>query len=328
LYEGRDFILEIQKKYIQHLFCEYLWEAAMNLRKLDLNLLVVFDAIFTEKNITRAGMKIGLSQPAMSNALSRLKGHLKDELFLRGPDGLRPTPRAIELAGPIHALLIDLETVLDPIVFDPAVAIRSFTLAAVDYFSVVVAPRLARYLAEHAPHITVRLLPSVGQSRELLDRGEIDVAVAAFGTVEDRFGHATLVQDTYSCMVSIDHPQAKKLNSLQKYAAARHLLVSPRGDARGFVDDELARKGLTRVVAMTINHFSAAPKIIEGSDLVLTAPTKLIEGFSSRKTHVFPCPVDAPSAFRRLDMLWHERLARHPAHQWFRKTLIDIASKV
>jgi DNA-binding transcriptional LysR family regulator len=298
----------------------------MNLRSLDLNLLVVFDAVFAEKNITRAGLKIGLSQPAVSNALTRLRGHLKDELFLRGPDALRPTPRAIELAGPIHAMLTDLQQVLDPAVFDPATASRAFTIAAVDYFTVVIAPKLAIHLAAHAPNIDIRIVPTAGRATELLDQAEIDLATASFSDPPERFGKATLVEDTYSCMVAAGHPLVEGKLTLSRYAAARHLLVTPRGDARGFVDDKLAEKGLTRRVAMTVNHFSAAPGIVEGSDLVLTAPTKIIERYLTERTMMLPAPVDAPAAFRRLDMLWHERLSRHPAHAWFRKTLLEMAS--
>jgi DNA-binding transcriptional LysR family regulator len=298
----------------------------MNLRSLDLNLLVVFDAIFTEKNITRAGTRIGLSQPAVSNALTRLRGHLKDELFLRGPDGLRPTPRAVELAGPIHAMLVDLERVLDPQAFDPAVALRTFTVAAVDYFTVVVAPRLAAHLARHAPGVDIRIVPTAGQAMELLDRGEIDLAAAAFGDVPERFGHLTIVEDEYACMVAANHPMAEKPPTLRAYAAARHVLVSPRGDLNGFVDDELAKRGLTRHVVMAINHFAAAPNLVARTDLVVTAPRKVLEAYASERTVIFPAPVEAPRAFRRLDMLWHERLARHPAHQWFRSTIREIAA--
>lgn len=298
----------------------------MNLRSLDLNLLVVFDAIFTEKNITRAGVRIGLSQPAVSNALTRLRGHLKDELFLRGTDALRATPRAIEIAGPIHAMLTDLQNVLDPAVFDHRTATRAFTIAAVDYFTVVVAPKLAVHLGRHAPGIDVRIVPTAGRAMELLDQAEIDLATASFSDPPERFGCATLVEDSYSCMLAKGHPLADGKMTLPRYAASRHVLVTPRGDARGFVDDKLAEKGLTRRVAMTVNHFSAAPGIVEGSDLVLTAPTKIIERYLTERTVMLSAPVEAPSVFRRLDMIWHERLARHSAHAWFRETLRQVAA--
>lgn len=298
----------------------------MNLRSLDLNLLVVFDAVFAEKNITRAGLRIGLSQPAVSNALTRLRGVLKDELFLRGSDGLRPTPRAIELAGPIRSMLTDLQNVLDSPAFDPRTATHVFTIAAVDYFTVVVAPLLATHLAEHAPGIDLRITPTAGRALELLDRGEIDIAAASFADPPERFGRATLVEDTYVCLVAAGHPLTQGKLTLARYAAARHILVTPRGDTRGFVDDKLAEKGLSRRIAMTVNHFSAAPGIVEGSDLVLTAPTKFIERFLTKRTVMFPAPVEAPNIFRRLDMIWRERMGRHPAHAWFRETLRQVAT--
>ena len=120
----------------------------MNLRSLDLNLLVVFDAVFKERNITKAGVKIGLSQSSVSNALTRLRGHLNDELFLRGSGSMKPTPRAMELADPIRATLASLERILDSKKFDPNLENRVFTIAAVDYFSVIIAPKLAQYMGK------------------------------------------------------------------------------------------------------------------------------------------------------------------------------------
>lgn len=161
---------------------------------------------------------------------------------------------------------------------------------------------------------------------ELLDQAEIDLATASFSDPPERFGCATLVEDSYSCMLAKGHPLADGKMTLPRYAASRHVLVTPRGDARGFVDDKLAEKGLTRRVAMTVNHFSAAPGIVEGSDLVLTAPTKIIERYLTERTVMLSAPVEAPSVFRRLDMIWHERLARHSAHAWFRETLRQVAA--
>jgi DNA-binding transcriptional LysR family regulator len=298
----------------------------MNLRALDLNLLVVFDAVFLEKNITRAGLRVGLSQPAVSNALTRLRGHMKDELFLRGPEGLRPTPRALELAPAIRAILSELERVLDPQAFDPATAMRSFTVAAVDYFSVVIAPALLGILTREAPGIRLQIMPSVGRTFEALDHGEIDFGAASFGDAPDRFGYHRLIEDSYSCVVRRGHPLAGELD-LRRYAQAAHLLVSPRGDARGFADDELAKAGLTRHVALVINHFAAAPSIVAQSDLVLTAPTLILKRLLTDRLVLLPSPVAAPMAFRHLDLIWHDRLVRHPAHLWFRDAIIRAGSE-
>jgi DNA-binding transcriptional LysR family regulator len=299
----------------------------MNLRALDLNLLVVFDAIFREGNVTRAADKVGLSQPAASNALTRLRGHLKDELFLRGPDGLRPTPRALELAPRIRAIMAELEQVLDAPTFDPATTTRSFTIAAVDYFTVVVGPALLAILDREAPGIRIVIVPAVGRSYEALDHGEIDFAAAAFSDAPERFGHAALVEDSYSCMVRADHALANAPVTLARYSAARHLLMSPRGDPRGFVDEGLARSGLTRQVAMVINHFAAGPPIVAASDLVFTAPTQVLRRLCHPGLALIECPVPAPMAFRRLDMIWHDRLGRSPAHDWMRGAIMRAAAQ-
>jgi DNA-binding transcriptional LysR family regulator len=298
----------------------------MNLRALDLNLLVVFDAVFREGNVTRAADKVGLSQPAASNALTRLRGHVKDDLFLRGPKGLRPTPRALDLAPRIRAILSELELVLDPPMFEASASTRTFTIAAVDYFTVVVAPVLLSILDREAPCVRVVVVPSIGRSQEALDHGEIDFAASAFGDAPERFGHLNLIEDSYSCLVRADHSLATGQLTLARYAAARHLLVSPRGDPRGFVDDALAKSGLTRHVAMVINHFAAAPPIVAASDLVLTAPTLVLMRLLRPGLALIDSPVVAPLAFRRLDLIWHGRLGRSPAHDWMRGALVRAAA--
>lgn len=293
----------------------------MNLRSLDLNLLTVFDAVYAERNVTRAAKRVGLSQPAVSNALSRLRGHLKDELFLRGPEGLRPTPRAMELADPIRSILVELERVLNPVAFDPATSSRTFRIAAVDYFTVVIAPSLLKIVTVEAPGVRVQIVPSVGHSFEALDRGEIDFASAAFGDPPERFGHVPLIEDSYSCLVRKEHRLTSHRLTLKRYAAASHILMSPSGDARGFVDDSLMEFGLTRHVAMVVSHFAAAPPIVAESDLILTAPTRVLRRLLNDRLRILKSPVQTPPAFRCLDLIWHDRLARHPALDWFRAAI-------
>jgi len=297
----------------------------MNLRSLDLNLLVVFDAVFKERNITKAGAKIGLSQSSVSNALTRLRGHLNDELFLRGSGTMRPTPRAMELAEPIHATLTSLESILDPKKFDPKIEKRVFTIAAVDYFSLIIAPKLAQYLSQNAPGIGVNILSASLDVQALLDAGEADFASAPYTDLPDRFDSALLLEDTYVCVIRADHPLAGANPTIEQYAASQHLHVNSKGDSYGFVDDALARQGLSRNIAMTVNGFSVAPAIIDQSDLILTAPRKIIQNYASATNYIFPCPVEAPTSSRRLNLMWHKRLAVHPSHLWFRETVQKIS---
>jgi DNA-binding transcriptional LysR family regulator len=153
----------------------------MNLRRLDLNLLVIFDALMTERKVTRVAKCVSLSQPAVSNALSRLRHYFKDELFVRGPEGMLPTPRAMELAPQVHAALNSLEQALDPRAFDPASAVRSFTIDTNDYMVSVVMPPLMRRLATIAPAIDVRVLPAAGKAYERLDARDADFALGTYG---------------------------------------------------------------------------------------------------------------------------------------------------
>lgn len=294
----------------------------MNLRSLDLNLLVVFDAIYQEGSVTRAAQKVFLSQSATSNALARLRGHLKDELFLRGPEGLRPTPRAMELAPRLRAILTELKQVLEPQDFDPATDQRSVTIAAVDYFSVVVAPALMSLLAREAPGIRVQIVPLEGRWMEALDQGDVDFATPTFlDAIAPRFGQTRLIEDSYACLARKGNPLADSGPDLQRYAQASHLLVSPRGDPWGFVDDELAKVGLTRNISLVINHFTATPPIIAQTDLILTAPALFVQRMKTAQHVMFDCPVVAPVEFRCLGLVWHERLSSHPAQGWLRHAI-------
>lgn len=300
----------------------------MNLRSLDLNLLVVFDAVFKERNITKAGAKIGLSQSSVSNALTRLRGHLNDELFLRGPRTMLPTPRAFELAESIHATLAALEMSLDPKEFDPSNEARTFTIAAVDYFSVVIAPKLARYLQKNAPGIDIRILSAALDFKELLDRGEADFAAGVFEDIPDRFATQILLEDTFACVVRAGHPLAGAAPTVEQYVASHHLMISANGRSRGFIDNDLEKLGMKRRIAMTISSFSLAPAILESSDLVLTAPLKVIQSYNTTMYCVFPCPVILPTKSRHLDLIWHQRLSVHPAQNWFRKAIKEIAAEI
>jgi len=297
----------------------------MNLRSLDLNLLVIFDAIYREGNVTRAATKVGLSQPATSGALARLRGHLDDELFLRGADGLRPTARATELASLLPGILTQLERALEPQVFDPASSKLILKIASLDYFLVVVAPELLRLLAKEAPGIRIHFTPVAGQPFGLLDSGEVDFAFSTLFDVDDRFGKKLLLKDTYSCLVRKGHPLLQKKMSQLSYAQSTHILVSPSGNARGFVDEELAKAGLTREIGLVANHFSVAPPIVANSDLVLTAPTLALKRLKTDDHELLECPVHAPAPYNCLELIWHKRLSQHPANVWLQSAIARAA---
>lgn len=301
----------------------------MNLSGIDLNLLLVFDAVMQERHVTRAGNKVGMSQPAMSNALNRLRHHLKDELFVRGPEGMRPTPRALELSAPIRSALQDLDQALNPAKFDPATASKTFAIGTNDYFAATLMPRVVTAMEREAPGINIKLVPSAGRTFELLDAQEIDFGISAFGDVPARFGATVLIDDTYVLLMRKGHPLSRGKLTLAKYAAARHMLMSPRGDATGFVDQALAKQGLTRQVAITINSFSSAPGLLAATDLVFMAPKRVADTFAplydlaTRKA-----PIEGPREYSTATIVWHSRLASHAAHVWFREIIRAIAEDV
>lgn len=303
----------------------------MNIAGLDLNLLLVFDTVMNERNITRAGFKIGMSQPAVSNALNRLRHTLKDDLFLRGADGMRPTARAIELATPIRSALMEIESALNPTAFHPATAERTFTLATTDYAALTWMPYIATYLSEEARGVNLHTIPIEGRLYEKLDTQEADFGFTALEAISipDRFGSMALGQEEFICMMRPDHPLAKYEEiPLEEYAAARHLLVTPRGDARGFVDDALEKQGLKRRIVMTLNQFAAAPMAVLSSDMVLTAPSRIAEKcVQFFDIHIVKSPIQAPPEIGGM-LIWHNRLSNHPAHSWFREQIVRACEEM
>ncbi|WP_306251737.1 LysR family transcriptional regulator [Parvularcula sp. IMCC14364] len=291
---------------------------------MDLNLLLVFDAVMRERNVTRAADTIGLSQPAVSNALSRLRHHLKDELFLRSPEGMKATPRALELAEPVRTALHNLEEVLDPPQFDPATSDRSFKLAAVDYATSVILPRIVDQLTERAPGINLRMLPP-DEALEALDSHNADFALIPMPNPPERFEFETLGGETFVLLMRAGHPLASGKLTLERFVSYPHLLVSVRGEATGFVDDALKEHGLTRRVAMTVPQFSMTPQILAATDMVLTVPKGLADTYGPAYNLVQrPALVTGPAQFGTLQLIWHRRLASHPAYHWFRQTFLEL----
>lgn len=300
----------------------------MNLAELDLKALLVFDAVMTERSTTKAGYRLAMSQPAVSSALKRLRHALKDELFIRGSDGMRPTPRSLELAAPIRQALTQLSEALEPVEFIPATASRTFTFAMADHAASLILPALAERLEKLAPYIDIRVKPNTNlNASELLDSGEIDLAIGLFPNPPERLQAAALIEDEYVCAMRRNHPLARQPLDLKTYLSAKHLLVSLSGEPTGFVDVLLESQGLRRRIAMTVNQFSVVPAILRRSNLVITVVRRAITLSPYAKDLVMqPVPLAIqPSA---LSLLWHRRLSEHPAHAWMRSTLFDICSEV
>jgi DNA-binding transcriptional LysR family regulator len=301
----------------------------MDLAGIDLNLLVVFDALMAERHVTRAGERIGLSQPAVSASLKRLRHLLKDDLFIRRSDEMQPTRRAQELAVPLRQALIQIQVALEPQVFEPSTTQRTFKLATNDFAASVLLPSLGARLSVEAPGINLRLIyvdDLLGM--KLLDEDTIDLAIAPFKHPEPQFERQHLLEpSSFLCVMRKGHPLVGQPLTLETFAATPQLMISRTGDASGFVDEILAEVGLKRRVGFTVPIFLLAPIILTQTDYIAVLPRQLVKMFQ-QMTELVAYEPPFPQPRFPLAMLWHQRLSKDPGHLWLRNTLAEIASAI
>lgn len=315
------------------------------LARLDLNVLVAFDALARERNVTRAAERVGITQSAMSHALRRLRALFGDPLLVRGTGGMVLTARAEGLVVPLRSGLVSVDRALHRAPsFDASTARRSFRLVTPDLFDLLAIPPLLERLRRQAPGVDLAIVAPEGQQvARALETGELDVAVAARVEGFERSGpdasglvRRVLFHDGFSCFCRADHAALGALRrgraergsralSLEGYAAASHVLVSASGQGPGFVDELFARDGLRRRVTLRLPSFFSALAIVERSDLILTAPTslRLLLGPGSRVTCVSaPLPLPAHA----VQMIWHERFTTDPGHTFLRALLLEVGT--
>jgi DNA-binding transcriptional LysR family regulator len=308
-----------------HSFHGYMF--AMNWGMFDLNLLIVFDAVMQERSVTRAGSRIGLSQPAMSHALNRLRHMLKDDLFVRTPQGMVPTPRAEILAQPLRNALSEMQLALEPAAFDPAASDRRFTLAVNNYTAVVLTPPLVAAVSAAAPAVYLDLRPSgTLDIVDRLDRGDLDLALGSMESPGERFATATLLEDTFVMVMRRGHPANRGNLSAKAFAALPHLEISSSREDTSFIDTWLAERGLARRIALRVPYLSAAPILVQ-SDLVATLSRRIAQEFV-RNHPLEHRKLPHESTRVRTVMLWHRRLDRHPAHRWLRDAILSTAKSL
>jgi DNA-binding transcriptional LysR family regulator len=298
----------------------------MDIRAVDLNLLKAFDALMAERAVTRAAARIGLSQPAMSHALSRLRSLFADELFVRTATRMEPTARAREIAPLVAAAIEHVEAALRlGAGFDPATSAATFTAGMAEYAEIALVGKLVRAFAQSAPGATLRLLPASGIGiAEQLDRGIIDVAVAHVGNLPAHIDAAVLLRDPFVVIAREGHPVASRPLSLETYAAQNHVLVSPRGTTTGALDRILVDFGLKRRIALLVATYLAVPAALAASDLVATVPRRVAAQIAATAAiAITPLPIDFAMT---VSMAWHRRAAGDPAQSWFRALLTDAAA--
>jgi DNA-binding transcriptional LysR family regulator len=301
-------------------------KTAPKLGAIDLNLLVVFDAIMRDRSVTRAGQRLGLSQPAMSHALTRVRHVLKDELFIRSPNGMMPTPRAEELATPIRSALEGLQQSLEPVQFEPSKSAASFWIAVDNYAAIVLVAPIAAHIARIAPGVTLDFRPSGTLNvPELLDRSELHLAIGLSGVQGERFSSRRLLQDQFVVVHRKGHPAAKAQEfSPEKLAALPQLEISSAKFGTDFAGSGPARPKPALEPAMRAPFLSAA-QILATSDLISVLPLNVAKNMTTSHPLVFhrlsrsPKPIEAT-------MIWLRRLDSQPAHAWLRGVITRVTN--
>ena len=309
----------------------------LNFRSLDLNLLRVFDEVMAERSLTKAAHKLSITQPAVSNAMRRLREVVRDELLVRSGQGVEPTPRALALWPSVRDALALLQESLAPGNFEPATATSTFVLAMADATAATLVPPLVQIIEREAPGISVRVLPlTTRDPRRLLDEESADMAVGYFPaaladlTARAQAGGAVaydsrrLYDGEYMCVMRQGHPLATGELSLDTYCAARHMLVSFSGRPFGFIDEALASLGRTRRVVITVNQFFTAGRVVVGSDLLTVLPRHFIPvtGIADKLVQR-PLPQNLPAV--HVEALWRRRGPQEKAMEWLLHALARSA---
>lgn len=295
----------------------------MDLERIDLNLLVVFKHLLVERNVSRAAQALELSQPAVSNALARLRKLLGDELFLRTPGGMVPTPLAEQLAGSVTQALGMIQAALNQrAAFDPQHSERSFVVSMTDIGEIYFLPALMDLLRKQAPGVSITTHRNSGNLRDEMEAGKVDLAIGLIPGLKGGFFQRRLFAQRYVCLMRKGHRLDKKRITLAEFSEAEHLVVVSAGTGHGKVDEILKRKGIGRRIALTVPHFVAVGHILQATDLVSTVP----ERFAERMVKPFnlvalPHPVDLPQV--AINVFWHARNHREPGSQWLRGVVFE-----
>jgi len=299
----------------------------MNLNGLDLNLLMVLDALGTELNATRAAKKIGISQPGISRALGRLRKYFNDPLFVHTAGGLRPTARAEALVAPLHEALSQLGSALAPPsrgLTDWSGAIR---LAMLDTEEFLLLPNLLRRIGQPAPHLRLEAVPLLDLSVAQLQNDSVDFAIGPIPAASGPYVRQKLYADKFVCIVNAASPIAADEMTIETYAAARHLqlrlLESPSPSQ---VDSSLKRIGLKRNIQLRTHSLAAALFMLTDTDLIVTAPARVASRFAAMtrvKIMALPFPVDELLIYQ----LWHERDQDDARHKWLRAQIKEAVAE-
>jgi len=308
----------------------------MNLDKIDLNLLVYLDILLRERNVTRSASLLGITQPAMSNGLRRLRETFGDPLLVRTSEGMVPTERALALQPLLRQVLASLEQVIEPNSdFDAQSSDRVFRIMTSDYGEATLIPRLLKRLRKEAPDIVLDILTPSDMSFQEVEQGLVDIVINRFDTMPQSFHQRTLWLDSFSCVFSVDTPISQDFK-LQSYLKARHVWVSKTGmgagmgitpsDTKrlGWVDEALQRIGHKRNITVFTRHYQSAAMLAEQKGLVATIPSKAAALYATNPRIVIKKPPFAIPDFE-FKMAWSPLLQHNYAHKWLRGVITEVA---
>ena len=300
-----------------------------DLGSLDLNLLRVFDAVARERHVTRAAERLHLSQPAVSNALARLRVALGDELFLRRPGGVEPTALALSLAGPVAEALDRIADALSSEApFDPATASRVFPVAMSEYAEAVLAPPLLERMAREAPRCLLAIRHGDRTNwDELLSGGAATLAVGVLPEPPSLYTRLRMLPEAFCTLMRAGHELAEGALTVERFVGVPHILHSPNGSRDGALDRVLSEAGHPRRLGAVVAHLAAVPEILRRTDMIITLSARLAKEMA--ESHGLVCR-DPPIEVRhtRLSLIFHRRFEADPGHAWLRRLLLAIAREV
>jgi len=308
----------------------------MDISRVDLNLLFHLDVLLREQNVTKAASHLGITQPAMSNGLKRLRLLFEDPLLVRTTDGMAPTELALELKPAVREILFNIEKVIQPDRGFDLDSSRVFRIMASDYAESTLIPSVLSVVRQRAPNVTLDILTPSDVSFEDVEQGRVDMAINRFDTLPQSFHQKTIWTDTFSCLMNVDNEIADNF-TLENYLAASHIWVSKTGfgvgvgmnpkdvQRLGWVDEALNEIGFKRNISVFTRHYQVAMLLAQQHDLIATLPSKAARLKSESSKLVSKEPPFAIPAFD-LKMAWSPLLHHNAGHQWLRRLIVDVAN--
>lgn len=302
----------------------------VNLGSLDLNLLVPLQALLEERHVTHAAEKVGLSQPAMSRALQRLRVMFADPLLVRGTGTrMTRTARANQLFQPLQNLLLDVGHLITTPTMQPSEMRGEVVIASRDYEMAALMPRMIARVSELAPNLILNLRPMEGDDLSPLEENRADFMVAGTNRVVSTLARHTLLEETFICLLSSDHPLAGQELTLEKYLSLKHCVVSfSETHSPGFVDRYLAERGLKRNIRVRVPYFLAAAQIVAHSDLMVTLPRELGLHLSRQQSNLKTAELPVGVSHFSIYLYWHIRNQLNPVHTWLREMFLAGTGRV